>query len=75
MAEVATKPRGMRQAITLASDAELVARARAITPNLSATLETLLEDFVAQADTRRRADDAALDQVIQALNAHHVRHG
>ena len=64
-----------RKPVNLSLNEQLVARARRITPNLSGTVEALLTQFVQEADAKRRADDALLDQVIAALNAHHEEHG
>jgi post-segregation antitoxin (ccd killing protein) len=47
-----------RRAVNMTLDAGLVRRARALTGNLSGTVETLLAGYVA-AEERRRADLAA----------------
>ena len=64
-----------RKPVNLSLNEKLVVRARRVTPNLSGTVETLLTQFVLEAEAKRRADDAVLDQVIAALNAHHEEHG
>ena len=64
-----------RKPVNLSLNEKLVERARRVTPNLSSTVETLLTQFVQDAEAKRRADDALLDQVIAALNAHHEKHG
>jgi len=64
-----------RKPVNLSLNEKLVERARRVTPNLSSTVETLLTQFVQDAEAKRRADDAVLDQVIAALNAHHEKHG
>ena len=64
-----------RRAVNLSLNEDLVARAKASTRNLSATVEELLAGYVQQVQARRRAEDEALDQVITALNAFHERRG
>ena len=64
-----------RRAVNLSLNEDLVSRAKTMTRNLSATVEDLLADFVAREQARLRADDAALEQVIDALNEAHERHG
>lgn len=65
----------LQRAVNLSLNEDLVARAKASTRNLSATVEELLAGYVQQVQARRRAEDEALDQVITALNAFHERHG
>jgi len=64
-----------RKPVNLSLNEKLVERARRVTPNLSSTVETLLTQFVQDAEAKRRADDAVLDQVIAALNAAHEKRG
>jgi len=69
------RPPTRRKPVNLSLNEKLVERARRVTPNLSGTVETLLTQFVQEAEAKRRADDVLLDQVIAALNAHHEEHG
>ena len=69
------RPPARRKPVNLSLNEKLVERARRVTPNLSGTVETLLTQFVQEAEAKRRADDVLLDQVIAALNAHHEEHG
>jgi antitoxin CcdA len=62
-------PPRLRQPVKLSLDADLVARARGLTSNLSGTVETLLTEFVSKAYERQRVEDLARDQVIAAVNA------
>jgi antitoxin CcdA len=64
-----------RRAVNLSLNEDLVSRAKVMTRNLSATVEDLLAEFVLLEQARRRADDAALEQVLDALNEAHERHG
>ncbi len=64
-----------RRPINVSLNEDLVRQARLFTRNLSGTLEDLLRDFVAQERARRRAEDTALDQVIDAVDAFHREHG
>ena len=56
-------------------DEELVRTARLLTSNLSGTLEELLREFVTREQTRRRAQDDAVAEVTDSLNAFHRTHG
>ena len=53
----------------------MLAEARGLTTNLSATVEGLLGTFVAQEKARRRDEEARLERVIDALNEFHEEHG
>lgn len=64
-----------RRAVNLSVNEDLLIRSKALTPNLSKTVETLLAGFVEAEYARRRADDEALEQVIAAVNAHHEQNG
>ncbi len=56
-------------------DEDLVRRARLLTSNLSGTLEDLLRDFVTREHVRRAAEDEAVAEVVDGLNAFHREHG
>ncbi|MHB1303836.1 MAG: type II toxin-antitoxin system CcdA family antitoxin [Acidiphilium sp.] len=64
-----------KRPINLSMNENLVHQARSYTKNLSATLETLLGEFVDREARRRHDEDAAIDRVIDDLNAFHHRHG
>jgi antitoxin CcdA len=64
-----------RKAVNLSLNEDLVSRAKGLTRNLSATVETLLADYVRDQQARQRAEDERLDEVISALNARHERDG
>jgi antitoxin CcdA len=64
-----------RKAVNLSLNADLVARAKRLTRNLSGTVEDLLTGFVEQEEARRRAADERLDAVISALDTFHEQHG
>ena len=67
--------RPARRPVNLLLRQDLVQEARRHTPNLSDTVESLLQDFVA----KRRAQDAArqarIDASIDMFNAHYEQHG
>ena len=60
-------PHARKKPVNLSLSAELVREARLLTPNLSATVETLLTAYVA----RQRAKQAELDHGIAAAIAWH----
>lgn len=64
-----------KRAINVTLNDDLVRQASAYSQDLSATLESLLDDFVTREHERRRDKDAALDRVIAAFNAFHAEHG
>lgn len=68
-------PHAPRRAVNLSLNGDLLARARKLTRNLSATVEDLLAGYVRQEQARQRAEDERLDQVVSDLNAFHERHG
>jgi post-segregation antitoxin (ccd killing protein) len=54
---------------------ELVRKGRTYTPKLSGTAEELIESFVEREAAPRQAEDAALDELIDTMNAFHLKHG
>ena len=64
-----------KRAINVSLNDDLVRQARVYTRNLSGTLEDLLGDFVERERARRRDEDAALDQVLEAFSAFHRERG
>ena len=64
-----------KRSVNLSMNENLVHRARSYTKNLSATLETLLGEFLERETQRRRDEDAAIDRVIDGLNAFHHKNG
>jgi antitoxin CcdA len=64
-----------RRAVNLSLNEDLVAKAKNMTSNLSATVESLLAAFVQREQAQRRAEDKAVDEVVTALNDFHDRHG
>ena len=64
-----------RSDVSLSLNEDLLRQAKALTRNLSGTIEGLLADYVTAEQARKREDDAKLDQVIDALNEFHERHG
>ena len=65
----------VRRPVNLTLDAGLLAELDGLTPDLSATVERLLSDWVAQETARRRVADAPLERVLDAVNEHHAKHG
>ncbi len=64
-----------KRPVNLSLNAELVRRARSYTQNLSATLEELLKNFIAQEESRRLAEDETLAIVLDGLSRFHEQHG
>ena len=64
--ESATTPK--KRAVNLTLDADLVTRAKAFTGNLSATMETLLADYVAQQQQARLSRQQAADACVEYWN-------
>ena len=64
-----------RRAVNLSVNEDLLIRSKALTPNLSKTVETLLAGFVEAEYARKRAEDTALEQVINAVNGHIEKYG
>jgi antitoxin CcdA len=67
--------RGPKKPVNMSLSADLVREARALTPNLSETVEALLAGFVA-AERQKRADkERRLDEAIAYFNQHYDQHG
>ncbi len=64
-----------RQAVSLSLSVELVAAAQGLTDDLSGTVDALLAKYVHEARRSRGLDDAALNEVLTALNVFHAEHG
>ncbi len=64
-----------KRSTNVSLDEDLVRRARLLTSNLSGTLEDLLRDFVRREQGRRAAEDEAVAEVVDGLNAFHREHG
>ncbi|NVN11408.1 type II toxin-antitoxin system CcdA family antitoxin [Nguyenibacter vanlangensis] len=64
-----------RRPVNLSLNTDLVAQVRDMTPNLSATVETLLGDYLQSARRRRADEQRKLDGVIDAVNELHTRYG
>ena len=64
-----------KRPINVTLNEDIVRRARSFTRNLSGTLEVLLQEFIAREEVQRRDEDAAVDRVIDSLDAFHRAHG
>ncbi len=64
-----------RRPTNLTLDGALVQRARAFTPNLSETVNTLLARYVAECEAKAAAADARLAASVAASNAFIEAHG
>ena len=64
-----------RRTVNLSLNPEFVTRARGLTNNLSATVETLLTGFVEAEEQHARAADRDLQSVLAALEELHERPG
>ena len=72
---VTGKTTSPRRNVNLSLDAAIVREAKALTDNLSATVEGLLARFVTEEQARKRAADEHLDKVMLALTRYHAEHG
>ena len=63
-----------KQAISVSLNGDLLRQADLLTGDLDGILETLLAEFVAR-EERRRRDDQDIAEVIEAFNAFHAEHG
>ncbi|MBX3231248.1 MAG: type II toxin-antitoxin system CcdA family antitoxin [Labilithrix sp.] len=66
---------GAKRSVNLSLNAALVARARRITDNLSAEVETLLADFVAKNEALHNAEGEQLRRTATAWDDFTARHG
>lgn len=64
-----------KRPFNLSLNVELVERARRLTSNLSAQVETLLADFVERREQEQRAEAERLERAAQAWNDFAERHG
>jgi antitoxin CcdA len=64
-----------RRPVNLSLNTDLLAQVREVTPNLSATVETLLGDYLQSARQQREDEQRRLDGVIDAVNDLHARLG
>ncbi|WP_165694162.1 type II toxin-antitoxin system CcdA family antitoxin [Teichococcus deserti] len=64
-----------KRAINVTINADLLTQARAYTRNVSGTLEELLAAYVEQERARRRAEDAAIDRVVDGANRFQAANG
>lgn len=67
--------RASKRPVNLSLNADLVARARSLTDNLSAEVEILLADFVQQKGREREAQAERLLRSASAWNAYADQHG
>lgn len=64
-----------RRPVNLSLNADLLAQVRQVTPNLSATVETLLGDYLHATREKREDEQRQLDGVIDAVNELHAQRG
>lgn len=64
-----------RRPVNLSLNTDLLAQIREVTPNLSATVETLLGDYLQAARQQHEDEQRRLDGVIDAVNELHAQHG
>jgi antitoxin CcdA len=72
MAYIASGP---KKPVNMTLSEDLVREARALTSNLSDTVEQLLCTFVEQQKNRREDKERRIDATIQALNEHDESYG
>lgn len=68
-------PAGRKRAVNLTLSEPLVARARAVTENLSGVVEVLLADYVQKAEAERLARRQTVEASVAAWNAFDERAG
>lgn len=71
----ASTPIIRKRPVNLTLNEALVAQAKAYTPNLSATMESLLTEFVAKQQSAERARQHAADACADGWNAVHASVG
>lgn len=64
-----------RRPVNLSLNADLLTQVRNLTPNLSATVEALLGDFLQSVRREREEQEKALGSVIDAVNEFHAKSG
>ena len=64
-----------KRPVNLTLNEDLVAQARALTDNLSAVIESLLADYVAEEQRRRAAESDAVRETVAAWNRFGDEHG
>ena len=64
-----------RRQINLSLNSDHLTKVRTVTPDLSATVETLLRDYLQSARQQREEEKKALDSTIDAVNWFHTRCG
>jgi antitoxin CcdA len=67
--------RGGKKPVNLTLSAELVREVRTLTPNLSETVEGLLEAYIAGQRAKQVEQQSRLDAAIVWVNELHDRHG
>jgi antitoxin CcdA len=64
-----------KRPVNLTLSEDLVAQARAMTPNLSGVVEQLLAEYVVKQNSVRHEKAQSADQSAQAWNAFNEKHG
>ncbi len=75
MPSAAIDTRGSKRPVNLTLDAELVKRARGMSSNLSAQVESLLTEFVEKREAEDRARRGRSERAARSWNAFAERHG
>jgi antitoxin CcdA len=73
--EVAYNQTAPKRAVNMTLNADLVRRVRAITPNLSETVETLLAVYVADAELRNKDREQKINAHVAASDAFVAKYG
>jgi antitoxin CcdA len=68
-------PRGPKKPVNMTLSADLVREARALTTNLSETVERLLTAYVEAEQVNRAEKNRSIDESIRLLNEHEAQHG
>lgn len=69
------KTRSHKRPVNVTLDSDLVVRARALTPNLSRTVETLLREYVTRAEQGRFCGSVDIEREIATWNRFADQHG
>jgi len=64
-----------KRPVNVSLNEDLVRQAKTYTKNFSGTVEDLLQGFVEKEAARRKEEDAAIDELIDTMNAFHLEHG
>ena len=68
-------PRGPRMSVSVTSSEDLLREARAVTADLSVTVEQLLAEYVAAEHRKREERERLIDETVEMAKMHYAKHG